>query len=317
MFNLSRWTSLHILTVVSVTAQPTPKAPPRADSYYLFGNFNPSMIIVVLVLVGAFFLVGFLSVYIRRCNEAHAMATAAAASSAQGCRSKGLDPAVTESFPIFMYSYVKDLKLGKAALECAVCLSEFGDDETLRLIPKCSHVFHLDCIDAWLANYVTCPVCRAKLTLDCGDKGEPVESSSNVTELNSNDSNNESSPRTTQRAEEKNELVIQINEEISPKIKGKLPRSNSTGHSLVQPGESMERFTLWLPEEIRKQIAKSGRLKRTRSYDVVLETEVCSKKGEGSSRGKSNTERWVFSLFSESAVCLEDGSAVSRRGRWV
>ncbi|KAK8995811.1 hypothetical protein V6N11_076069 [Hibiscus sabdariffa] len=263
-----------MVTVVSVTAQPTPKAPPRADSYGLYDHFDPSMFIVFIVLVGAFLLAGFLSVYIRHCNEAHAMATAsavaAAASSAQGLRSKCLDPAVTESFPIFVYSCVKDLKLGKAALECAVCLSEFGDDETLRLIPKCSHVFHVDCIDAWLAYHMTCPVCRAKLIPDSGGKGKPVESSSNITELNSNNINNESSLPSTQRAEEQNELVIQIiNEESEtrPKITGKFPRSNSTGHSVVQPGE---RFMLRLPEEIGRQIAKSGRLERTMSYDVVL-----------------------------------------------
>ncbi|KAK8653587.1 hypothetical protein V6N13_127580 [Hibiscus sabdariffa] len=271
MFNLSSWISLHIVTVISVTAQPTPKAPPRADSYGLYDHFDPSMFIVVIVLVGAFFLVGFLSVYIRHCNEAHAMATAsaAAASSAEGFRSKGLDPAVTESFPVCVYSCVKGLKLGKAALECAVCLGEFGDDETLRLIPKCSHVFHVDCIDGWLAYHMTCPVCRAKLIPDSGGEGNPVESSSNITELNSNNINNESSLPSTQRAEEQNELVIQINEESEtrPKITGKFPRSNSTGHSVVQPGE---RFMLKLPEEIGKQIAKSGRLERTMSYDVVL-----------------------------------------------
>ncbi|GMI68698.1 Arabidopsis toxicos en levadura 6 [Hibiscus trionum] len=299
MFNLCRWILFFILTAVVGTAQPTPTAPPRDDSYALYTRFDPSLVIVVMVLVGAFFLVGFLSVYIRHCSEAHAMATAAAAaaSSSQMFRPKGLDPAVIESFPIFVYSYVRHLKLGKAALECAVCLSEFDDDETLRLIPKCCHVFHPDCIDAWLAYHVTCPVCRATLTPDSGANAEPAESYSNVTELNSNNNNSsQSSPATTPGTEEQNELIIQINE-TKPKITGKFPRSNSTGHSLIQPGESTERFTLRLPEEIRKQIAKSGRLKRTRSYDAVVGMEGSSKKGgEGSSRGKSITDRWVFSM---------------------
>ncbi|KAE8704932.1 putative Argonaute protein group [Hibiscus syriacus] len=299
MFNLCRWVFFYILTVVVVTGQPTPTAPPRADPYGLYNHFDPSMVIVVMVLVGVFFLLGFLSVYIRHCNEAQAMAiasAAAAASSSQMFRPKGLDPEVIESFPIFVYSYVKDLQLGKAALECAVCLSEFQDEEILRLIPKCCHVFHPDCIDAWLAYHVTCPVCRAKLTPDSDTNAEPVESCSNITELNSNNnSNSNSSPPTTPRAEEENELVIQINE-IRPKITGKFPRSNSTGHSLIQAGENTERFTLRLPEEIRKQIAKSGRLKRTRSYDVVLGMECSSKNGEGSSRVKSITDRWVFSV---------------------
>ncbi|XP_017969386.1 PREDICTED: E3 ubiquitin-protein ligase ATL6 [Theobroma cacao] len=294
MLNLRRWVFLYIVTVVVAAAQPT--APPRGDSYGLYSHFDPSMAIVVMVLVCAFFFVGFLSIYIRQCNESNAIATAsavAAASSGERSRRKGLDSAVIESFPVFIYSCVKDLKMGKGALECAVCLSEFEDDEALRLIPKCSHVFHPDCIDAWLEYHVTCPVCRAKLTPD--SDGKPVESSSNVTELNSN--NNEwSSPPTTQRVEEQNEFVIDVNEEPRPrgKITGKFPRSHSTGHSLIQPGENVERYTLRLPEEIKKQIAKSGRLKRTRSYDVLLGREGSSRKGEGSSRGKSYIDRRVL-----------------------
>ncbi|CAN1345765.1 Putative RING-H2 finger protein ATL36 [Linum perenne] len=66
---------------------------------------------------------------------------------------------------MFLYSSVKGLKIGKGGLECAVCISEFEDAETLRLIPACSHVFHIDCIDSWLVSHVTCPVCRADLTL--------------------------------------------------------------------------------------------------------------------------------------------------------
>ncbi|XVE73314.1 hypothetical protein DITRI_Ditri11bG0107800 [Diplodiscus trichospermus] len=286
MLNLSRLIFLYIVTVVVVAAQPT--ASPTGDSCGLYNNsrFDPSSAIVVVVLVCSFFFVGFLSIYTRHCNESNPIANAdavAAASFAETSRLIGLDQALIESFPVFIYSYVKELKMGRGALECAVCLREFEDDETLRLLPKCSHVFHPVCIEAWLAYHVTCPVCRAKLTPDFDIK--PVQSSSNITELNSN-GNNESSPPTTQRVEERNEFVIQVNEETRPrtgKIIGKFPRSHSTGHSLIQPGENVGRFTLRLPEEIRKQIAKSGKLKRTRSYDVVLGREGSSRKGgEGS-----------------------------------
>ncbi|XVE86836.1 hypothetical protein DITRI_Ditri18aG0067000 [Diplodiscus trichospermus] len=314
MLNLSRFIFLYIATFVVVAAQPA--APPKGDSYGLYTHFGPSMAIVVMVLVCAFFFVGFLSIYIRHCNESNAIANTAAvaaASSAERFRPRGLDQALIKSFPVFIYSYVKELKLGRGALECAVCLREFEDDEALRLLPKCSHVFHPDCIDAWLAYHVTCPFCRAKLTPDSDAK--PVQSSSNITELNSN-SNDESGPPTTQRVEERNEFVIQVNEETRPKagkITGKFPRSHSTGHSLIQPGENVERFTLRLPEEIRKQIAKSGKLKRTRSYDVVLGREGSSRKGgEGSSRGKSYTERWVF--LRTPPFVSKTGSVKSQKG---
>ncbi|GFQ06016.1 RING-H2 finger protein atl52, partial [Phtheirospermum japonicum] len=45
--------------------------------------------------------------------------------------------------------------------ECAVCLSEFRENESLRLLPKCRHAFHLPCIDTWLRSQSSCPLCRA------------------------------------------------------------------------------------------------------------------------------------------------------------
>ncbi|KAL5232440.1 hypothetical protein ABZP36_031216 [Zizania latifolia] len=144
-------------------------------------NFNPSMAIVVVVLVASFFLLGFFSVYIRRCASGpfggpgeypgaggRGVFTFASAAAARSRRVRGVDPAVLEAFPTMAYADVKAHKAGKGALECAVCLSEFDDDETLRLLPKCSHAFHTDCIDAWLASHVTCPVCRANLVPDNG-----------------------------------------------------------------------------------------------------------------------------------------------------
>lgn len=45
--------------------------------------------------------------------------------------------------------------------DCSVCLSEFEQDEALRLLPKCSHAFHVNCIDMWLLSHKNCPLCRA------------------------------------------------------------------------------------------------------------------------------------------------------------
>lgn len=41
---------------------------------------------------------------------------------------------------------------------------EYNDTETLRKLPYCGHVFHIPCVDSWLKNQVTCPVCRIELT---------------------------------------------------------------------------------------------------------------------------------------------------------
>ena len=47
--------------------------------------------------------------------------------------------------------------------DCSVCLSEFQEDESVRLLPKCGHAFHIQCIDTWLRSHSNCPLCRANV----------------------------------------------------------------------------------------------------------------------------------------------------------
>lgn len=72
---------------------------------------------------------------------------------------RGLEPEVVNSLPVFVYS--SKSKTLPEGLECAVCLSEFEDDEMGRLLPKCNHSFHIECIDMWFHSHSTCPICRA------------------------------------------------------------------------------------------------------------------------------------------------------------
>ncbi|XP_076919258.1 E3 ubiquitin-protein ligase RING1-like [Bidens hawaiensis] len=45
--------------------------------------------------------------------------------------------------------------------DCSVCLTEFEEDDTLRVLPNCKHAFHVRCIDTWLRSHTNCPLCRA------------------------------------------------------------------------------------------------------------------------------------------------------------
>ncbi|EEF45877.1 E3 ubiquitin-protein ligase ATL42 [Ricinus communis] len=74
-------------------------------------------------------------------------------------RLSGIDREVIDSLPFFRFSSLKGSKEG---LECAVCLSRFEDIEILRLLPKCKHAFHKNCIDQWLESHSSCPLCRYK-----------------------------------------------------------------------------------------------------------------------------------------------------------
>lgn len=73
----------------------------------------------------------------------------------------GLDETVIKSIAVCKYKKEDGFVEGT---DCAVCLSEFREDESLRLLPKCSHAFHLHCIDTWLRSHSNCPLCRATIS---------------------------------------------------------------------------------------------------------------------------------------------------------
>lgn len=57
--------------------------------------------------------------------------------------------------------------------DCSVCLGEFHDGESLRLLPKCSHAFHQQCIDTWLKSHSNCPLCRSNITFAAVEVAPP------------------------------------------------------------------------------------------------------------------------------------------------
>ncbi|XP_058074266.1 E3 ubiquitin-protein ligase ATL42-like [Magnolia sinica] len=75
-------------------------------------------------------------------------------------RFSGIDKSVIDRLPFFQFSSLKGAKEG---LECAVCLSKFEETDLLRLLPKCKHAFHIDCIGQWLESHSSCPLCRYKV----------------------------------------------------------------------------------------------------------------------------------------------------------
>ncbi|NXU51282.1 RNF43 ligase, partial [Turnix velox] len=59
---------------------------------------------------------------------------------------------------------------------CAICLEEFSEGQELRII-SCSHEFHRECVDPWLQQHHTCPLCMFNiLARDSVDQATAVGS---------------------------------------------------------------------------------------------------------------------------------------------
>ena len=70
----------------------------------------------------------------------------------------GLDPNDLDKLNSGLY---KDLiQSNKHKLDmCSICFEQFNDEEECREL-KCNHMFHQKCVDTWLTEHITCPVCR-------------------------------------------------------------------------------------------------------------------------------------------------------------
>ncbi|KAF5735057.1 RING-H2 finger protein ATL29-like [Tripterygium wilfordii] len=258
-FQMSRTSS----NVIPQTPPPPPP-PPHSIS-------APITIILTVVLL-IFFLMGFFSIYFCKCfiqnliniwqfrrNPSGIIAVANAPAN------PGLDSSLIQSFPTFTYSTVKNLRHEKYGLECAICLAEFEDDDLLRLLTVCYHVFHQECIDLWLQSHKTCPVCRRDLDLpkESLEKSPvPVHDLQNgsihsdsisisikdddVEEINRGDG--DLHYQVAQNGMKRSERRAKID---------RFPRSHSTGHSIGRSKEEEEdRHRMRLQEHVKIEITR-------------------------------------------------------------
>ncbi|XP_039166342.1 E3 ubiquitin-protein ligase ATL42-like [Eucalyptus grandis] len=130
-------------------------------------NFQPSLVVVMAILSLMFLLACVLIVYAKYClssrSAIHGNPEARLGLARSRSQLSGIDKTVIESLPFFRFSSLRGSKEG---LECAVCLSKFEDVEILRLLPQCKHAFHIECIDRWLENHSSCPICRLRLSVE-------------------------------------------------------------------------------------------------------------------------------------------------------
>ncbi|KAG0534979.1 hypothetical protein BDA96_04G326300 [Sorghum bicolor] len=307
-----------LLAALLASAVAAASAQPSYDGYGQQEHVSTAMIALLAAVVAVFVFIAFFTVYLRHCTGYGARSAdgddramrnfdAFISRSRRQRRPRGLDAEVVEAFPTMKYAEAKALRVGKqggGALECAVCLSEFEDEERLTLLPKCSHAFHPDCIGEWLASHVTCPVCRCNLDPNKQDTSSdeelgsfppiPVASSiSSETALSGQgplpvavviDVITEAEEEVRrQEALELQQIGTQRRAVRSRSGRKPAPtqlaRSHSTGHSLaVRLDRDLERFTLRLPEHVRREMVAAGE-------HHSMQLRRGRRAGEGSSRG--------------------------------
>jgi hypothetical protein len=69
---------------------------------------------------------------------------------------------VASSLPVSVYTSAGAEEGGKAP-ECAMCILELSDGDSVRVLARCGHRFHADCVGAWLRLHTTCPLCRGRV----------------------------------------------------------------------------------------------------------------------------------------------------------
>ncbi|KAL9681882.1 hypothetical protein QQ045_013671 [Rhodiola kirilowii] len=113
---------------------------------------------------------------IVRCALRCSLLVATQSSSTARLANTGMKKKAIKTIPTLSYS--DGLNLQHLDTECAICLSEFAEGERVRVLPKCSHGFHVGCIDTWLTSHSSCPTCRYSLIETCKKKTSSTESSS-------------------------------------------------------------------------------------------------------------------------------------------
>ncbi|CAL9776945.1 unnamed protein product [Musa acuminata subsp. burmannicoides] len=124
------------------------------------------MVAAVIAFLLIFVLAFFMYLRAKHCWGAIPISRGAPASLASAPRLRGLEVPAVAALPsvLIRFGGLKD------GAECAVCLCELSEGDAARLLPKCGHAFHVECIDMWFLSHSTCPLCRSSVDPEVADR---------------------------------------------------------------------------------------------------------------------------------------------------
>lgn len=130
-------------------------------SYSNEANFDSNMVIILAALLCALiFALGLNSIVRCALRFSRRLAFETPDETAVRLAATGLKKRALRQIPVAVYGSA-DIHI--PSTDCPICLGEFQDGEKLRILPKCKHGFHVQCIDTWLVCHSSCPTCRKSL----------------------------------------------------------------------------------------------------------------------------------------------------------
>ncbi|XP_071735032.1 RING-H2 finger protein ATL46-like [Rutidosis leptorrhynchoides] len=181
------WMKYEIYKMHALDSSPS-YSPPFSDhtihktsipSSSLGTKISPTILFIIIILAVLFFISGLLHLLVKFLTKYHSSSNSYSTQPDRrypntsnsvtlqrqlqqlfNLHDSGLDQEFIDALPVFMY---KEVVGAKESFDCAVCLCEFCEMDKLRLLPICSHAFHINCIDTWLQSNSTCPLCRNTL----------------------------------------------------------------------------------------------------------------------------------------------------------
>lgn len=76
---------------------------------------------------------------------------------------------ITDNSTVMTYDNTSsDMDIQPRSTICSICTLEYEPQQQIRSLDTCDHAFHTGCIDRWLADHNTCPLCRARVIPSSG-----------------------------------------------------------------------------------------------------------------------------------------------------